>query len=65
MLQKFKKWMNTPVKIEMNLFTLILLSLVITTIVLQQVSQVVMSDRTCGINQLIKKEGNNYVHIEI
>jgi len=38
MLQKFKKWMNTPVKIEMNLFTLILLSLVITTIVLQQVS---------------------------
>ena len=37
MLQKLKNWMQTPVKIEMNLFTLILLSLVITTIVLQQV----------------------------
>lgn len=65
MLQKLKNWMHNPVKIELNLFTLILLSLVLTTIVLQQVFQVVTSGRTCGINQLIKKEGNNYVHIEI
>lgn len=37
MLQKLKNWMHNPVKIELNLFTLILLSLVLTTIVLQQV----------------------------